>query len=210
MKQLLELFKGTGSVGKVALKNGYNVLSVDIERKYDPDIHIDILDWDYKKFYNETGYVPDFIWASPPCNTFSQMVYRLYERNTKTAEPYSSRAKNGTKILYTTLNIIKFFLKKNPEMIFVIENPRGMMRHDKRIKKLVLNNTNYCEYGDCRTKSTDFFSNIPLYLNEPKCKGTCLVARLPLDDRYKIPPKLIQHIFNVANQTTFDIFDGKY
>lgn len=35
---LLELFKGTGSVGKVAEKMGFNVISLDFEEKYKPDI----------------------------------------------------------------------------------------------------------------------------------------------------------------------------
>ena len=48
--KLLELFKGTGSVGKVAKKMGMIVMSVDILDKYMPDIVADILEWDYKKF----------------------------------------------------------------------------------------------------------------------------------------------------------------
>lgn len=187
---LLELFRGTGSVGKVATAFGLKVISVDIEEKHQPDIAVDILELDYKQLPT-----PDFIWASPPCETFSVMVYRLHERNTKTAEPYSDRAKLGTKILYKTLEIIKYFVKKNPNLAFVIENPRGMMRNDPEIKNcLILNTTYYCNYGDDRTKPTDFFSNYPLYLNETKCKGSKKITKIPLLERYKIPPKLIEHI----------------
>ncbi len=46
---LLELFKGSGSVGKVAKKVGYRVVSVDLDPIYTPDIETDILEWDYKK-----------------------------------------------------------------------------------------------------------------------------------------------------------------
>ena len=72
---LLELFKGTGSISKVAEKMGFNIVSLDIEEKYKPDILTDILKWDYKKFYYDTGFIPDFIWASPPCNTYSTLNY---------------------------------------------------------------------------------------------------------------------------------------
>ena len=110
---LLELFKGSGSVGKVAVKVGYSVVSVDLDPIYTPDIETDILEWDYKK----VDFIPDYIWASPPCNTFSPLTYPLKERDTKTAKPFSERAKIGTKILYKTLEIINYF-KSNLTIFF--------------------------------------------------------------------------------------------
>lgn len=199
--KLLELFKGTGSVGKVAKTLKYTTVSLDFDPIFTPDIEIDILKWNYKKFYNETKFLPDIIWASPPCNTYSKLAYSLKERDTKTAEPFSDRAKDGTKILYQTLKIIRYFQNLNPKLKFVIENPRGMMRLDKQIQKLILNNTLYCLYGDKRQKSTDFFSNYELELKDPneyKCQGeTVRVVDIPLKERYKIPSKLIKHIFKI-------------
>ena len=190
---LYELFKGTGSVGKVAKKFGFKVISLDLDPISTPDIETDILKWNYKEMKD----IPDFIWASPPCNTFSPLAYPLKERNTKTAEPYSDRAKLGTKILHKTLEIINYFKKKNPNLRYVIENPRGMMRHDSKLKKMtMLNTTYYCNYGDKRTKPTDFFSNFDLELDPTPCKGTLQIEDIPLNERYKIPPKLIRHIFH--------------
>lgn len=200
--KLLELFKGTGSVGKVAKKMGFNeIISIDFDPIYTPTIETDILKWNYKKFYIETGFIPDFIWASPPCNTFSKIAYfkMIGERNTQTAEPYSERAKIGTKILYKTLNIIKFFNKLNPNMGYCIENPHGMMRHDKRMKKLYTESTYYCLYGDKKRKYTDFWSNFIMNLDQSKkCNNKNLVnvVDMKLNDRYSIPPKLIKHIIN--------------
>ena len=91
---LLELFSGTGSVGKVAKRMGFKVISLDIDEKSKPDILINILKWNYKKL----EVIPDFIWASPPCNTYSPLAYPLKERDPKTAKPFSDRAKEGTKI----------------------------------------------------------------------------------------------------------------
>ena len=200
-KQLLELFKGTGSVGKVAKKLNMNVVSLDFLEKYKPDILTDILNWDYKNWAKENKYIPDFIWASPPCNTYSPLAYVFKERNTKTAEPYSERAKLGTKILYKTLEIINYFLSLNPKLLFVIENPRGMMRNDKKIKKILnMDTTTYCSYGDIKRKPTDFFNNVPggLQLNKVgKCPNEdkiISVQDLKLNDRYSIPPKLIKKI----------------
>ena len=44
--KLLELFAGTGSVGKVAKTLGYDVISLD--RDMDADIKSCIMDFDYK------------------------------------------------------------------------------------------------------------------------------------------------------------------
>ena len=201
--KLLELFKGTGSVGKAAKKMGWDVVSVDLDPYYTPDIETDILKWDYKKWAKEHNYTPDFIWASPPCNTFSPLAYPLKERNTKTATPYSARAKQGTEILHRTIDIISFFKKKNPDLLFTMENPRGMMRNDPEVKKMPHRDTTlYCLYNDVRYKPTDFFNNVGkdgLQLKAPemsKCnrKDIVQVTELPLDKRYAIPQALVKKI----------------
>ena len=201
MYLLLELFKGTGSVGKACKKLGIDFISLDVEDKYEPDILIDILKWDYKKWAKVNKIKPDFIWASPPCNTYSGIVYPLKERNPITAEPYSERAKIGTAILYKTLEIIDYFKKLNPDMLFVIENPRGMMRNDKFIKKLNCDTTLYCLYGDFKKKATNFFNNVPngLLLKQEKCclhpeKITEVQKLKTIEERYSIPQKLILYI----------------
>jgi len=204
--KLLELFKGTGSVSKVAKKLGFSIVSVDLEKKFKPDIHINILDWDYKKYHKDTNYIPDFIWASPPCNTYSPLAYKLKERNAETGEPYSERAKLGTKILYKTLEIIDYFLGLNPSLKYCIENPRGMMRKDKYMKRLYRETTLYCLYGDTKYKQTDFFSNFIMNLKEPKfkqCDKTKMkqTQLLKLEDKYRMPPKLIKQILTSYIET---------
>jgi site-specific DNA-cytosine methylase len=204
--KLLELFKGTGSVGKVAKRMGFKIVSLDFEEKYKATITTDILNWDYKAYHKNNNYIPDYIWASPPCNTFSPLAYPRKERNTQTAEPISERAKIGTKILYKTLEIIKYFLDLNPNMKYCIENPQGMMRKDKQMKELYRETTFYALYGDTKWKMTDFWSNYILDLKKPikanvdKSKMK-LTAYLPLNQRYYMPPKLIRQILNQYMKT---------
>ena len=195
--KILELFKGTGSFGKVAKKMNLENVSLDNVEKYKPDILTDILKWDYKTFFKH--YVPDIIWASPPCNTFGSYAYKFKERNIKTAEPYSERAKLGTKILYKTLQIINYVKKLNPNLIFVIENPRAMMQHDKKIKKFNSSLATYNNYDDLRHKPTNFFNNLPNGLNllyTPKFEQSYMVRikDLTQEERYSIPSKLIKSI----------------
>jgi hypothetical protein len=201
--KMFELFKGTGSVGKVAKKMGFEVISLDFDPIYTPDIETDILKWDYKKWSKDNNFIPNYIWASPPCNTYSPLAYPLKERNTQTAKPISERAKVGTKILFKTLEIIEYFKKLNPKLLFTIENPRGMMRKHKEMQNLPnLETTLYCLYGDFKRKPTDFWSNYKMNLvtSEIKCKNKTIgvVDLKKIEDRYSIPAKLIKQILTVA------------
>ena len=65
--RLLELFSGTGSVGKVAEELGIAVTSLD--RGMPAHIQVDIMDWDYRSY--EPHHF-DIIWASPPCTEYSR------------------------------------------------------------------------------------------------------------------------------------------
>jgi len=60
--KVLELFCGTKSFGKFANELGWDVVSLDIDKKYKPDICSDICCWDYKQFSPKDF---DIIWASP-------------------------------------------------------------------------------------------------------------------------------------------------
>ena len=46
--RVLDLFSGTGSVGQTFEEQGYEVVSLDIEKHFKPTIVADVLKWDYK------------------------------------------------------------------------------------------------------------------------------------------------------------------
>lgn len=198
VKLLLELFKGTGSAGKAF--NG-KVISLDNEEKYKPDILTDILKWDYKKIPT-----PDYIWASPPCSSFTNMAltkdkyHRVAPRvrNVDTMRPLAPSAVLGDKLLKKTIEIIRYFSKKNPRLRWVIENPHGSMWKSPLmmgLPKYETHNTYYCLYGDKRKKPTDFFSNVKLKLKKGNCLAKVDISAIPLCERYAIPQPLLKEIF---------------
>ena len=73
---VLELFSGTGSVGKVCKEIGWHVVSLDIDPR--ADIVCDILEWDYMQYPKDHFSV---VWASPPCDEYSCMNYCRPERS---------------------------------------------------------------------------------------------------------------------------------
>ena len=69
--RLLELFSGTGSIGRAFEALGWEVTSLDLEGE--PTIKCDILDWDHTKF--PPGHF-QVVWASPVCCEFSKALTR--------------------------------------------------------------------------------------------------------------------------------------
>lgn len=106
MPYALELFKGTGSVGDVFQRNGFNVVALDCERKFAATITVDILRWDFAKAFPPRYF--DYIWASPPCTEYSQALQ---------TRPRNIRKAN--QIVRRTLQIIQYF----KPFFWFIENP---------------------------------------------------------------------------------------
>jgi len=64
---VLELYAGSRSFGKVAEQYNMNVFSVDWIDYDNIDLQIDI----QKIKMSDIPFVPDIIWASPDCTTYS-------------------------------------------------------------------------------------------------------------------------------------------
>ena len=68
---ILELFCGTKSIGKCCDKLGWNSISVDIEKKFNPTHLCSIMDFDYKQYPKDYFSI---IWGSPPCTEYSKLM----------------------------------------------------------------------------------------------------------------------------------------
>lgn len=63
---MLDLCCGLKGASQAMIRAGWNVLTLDVEAKFNPDILADLVTWEYD------GPRPDLIWASPPCTEFSR------------------------------------------------------------------------------------------------------------------------------------------
>lgn len=169
--KLLELFAGSRSIGKVAQGLGYQIFSSDIEPFEGINYIVDILEFNVSK----VPFMPDVIWASPPCTGFSVSACGYHWTGGKCAYiPKTETAKLGIEIVKKTLSIIKYF---NPKYYF-IENPRGLLRKMEFMKDIKRHTITYCQYGDNRMKPTDIWTNSDKWQPRPMCKngGNCHIS----------------------------------
>jgi hypothetical protein len=166
--QVLELFAGSRSIGKVAEALGMEVYSSDLVPFDGIDYAVSILDFDVSK----VPFKPDIIWASPPCTAFSVAAIGRNWNHDKT--PKTDGARFGIQLVEKTIEIIKHF---NPKYFF-IENPRGMLRKMPIMEEFDRKTVTYCQYGDSRMKPTDIWTNSDVWIPRKMCSNgdTCHVS----------------------------------
>ena len=165
--KVLELFAGSRSIGKVCDSMGIESFASDVVDFDGIDYVVDIMEFDPK----QVPFVPDVIWASPPCTTFSVASIGKYWN--KDGTPKHEKAEHGLEILKRTMLIIEHFKYHNPNLVWYIENPRGMMRKMKMWDDIehVRHTVTYCQYGDTRMKPTDIWTNDFDWTPRPACKN---------------------------------------
>lgn len=160
---ILELFAGSRSIGKVADSMGLNAFSVDWTDYEDIDLVTDIGEMET----SDIPFIPDLIWASPDCTTYSIAAVSTH-RNNRT-EPKTEYALKSDNVNKHFISLIKEWIEINPSMVFFIENPRGMLRHMPFMQGFTRHTVWYCKYGDDRAKPTDIWTNSKVWIPRPEC-----------------------------------------
>ena len=190
---VLELFSGTGSVGKCCKQLDWETVSVDMILP--ADHKCDIMDFDYKQYPKDYF---DIVWASPPCTEYSAMNYCRPEK--------IPDIEGANKIVKKTLEIIDYF---DCEYWFM-ENPQtGTLKNQSFMKDLPYYDVDYCKYTNPIRKRTRIWTNKKDW-NNLLCKKDCghmkegkhlsfsymnIKGENRLHLRYRIPEDLIFSLF---------------
>ena len=163
-KNVLELFAGSRSIGNAAEELGMNVFSVDWEAYEGIDLTIDI----GTMKISDVPFVPDVVWASPDCTTYSVAGISHHRKDGIAFSDYAIQCDTTNQ---HWIGLIKEWLEINPNMVFFIENPRGMLRHMPFMQEFKRHTVWYCKYGDNRAKPTDIWTNSLTWTPRAECKN---------------------------------------
>ena len=212
MPKMLDLFCGTKSVSKEFAAAGWETYTVDWEKSFQPTLCADIGTLSAQDIINLCGGVPDVVWMSPDCTSYSvAAIGRHRRKNLETDEldPVSDYAKQCDKINAHIIDVVVNQLK--PKYWF-IENPRGGMRKMRFVKDFDRYTVTYCQYGDRRMKPTDIWTNhqepgflppcrngSPCHEPSPRGSRSGTAGLRNSVDRARIPEKLCQHIVEICD-----------
>lgn len=146
--RILDLFAGSRSVARALEGLPVEVFSVEKMPFPGIDLQVDI------EFFQpaDLPWVPDLIWASPPCTSYSIAGIKWHRRG---PEPVSEFAHKSDRLLLRTIAVC---MELGAD--YIIENPRGMLRKCAFMQDLPRRTVTYCSYGDRRMKPTDLWSNM--------------------------------------------------
>ena len=146
----LELFSGTGSICRAFERLGWEVVSVDLDPRFGPDVCADILSWDYSVYEPDHF---DFVWASPVCTQYSIARTTGPPRDLLSADKLVQRA----------ILIMSHF-----GCNWAFENPQsGMLKTRDIVAGLPFFDTSYCKYGYQYRKTTRIWTSLDLQLRSP-------------------------------------------
>lgn len=163
--RLLELFKGTGSVGQTFLElypNG-EVISLDFDPTCNATHTCNILDFDYSQY--PVGYF-DILWASPDCRIFSILQEAWVGRKYTSREELESKRRESWKYVERVIEIVNYL---EPARWF-IENPwTSKMKDIPCLSDIRSFRFDYCRYNFAYKKPTRIWSNLQLSSNICQC-----------------------------------------
>ena len=208
--RILHLFCGTGSLHKPFAENGWEVSALDLDPR-NATIVCDVLKFEYQ---NEP--VPDVLWAGCPCEAYSCANTRG-KRNLKLADS----------LVEKTWEIISYFLEKNEQLLWFVENPFSSMLWRRAVSFNLTPRVTFdaCAYGALWRKRTRIATNAPWNpreLCDPKTCHACVdnkhvrtAQRGPqkgcnnescsLDELHGYPRELCDEVYRVCAQHTWEI-----
>ncbi len=152
--RVLDLFCGLKGFSRPFADRGHEVITLDIDNTFDPDIVADVRVIRYPSLSLSGRF--DAILASPPCQAFS-LAYSFNQW-----PPPDDKTIEGLRLVACALALIATI---NPRW-WVMENPRG------RLRKLIVPPTqtiHLCNFGAKWQKPTDLWGQFPKLHNPWPC-----------------------------------------
>lgn len=170
--KLVELYAGSCTLSTLAERDfDMDTLSTDSKQYGKVKLVGDIMD---RKILRQIVKArPDIIWASSPCTGFSiASVSHHFRKIDGEFVPWSSTAAMSIMLALRVFEILQAIKKEHGYVpVFAMENPRGMMRHMKFMKRAPIRHTvSYCQYGHTSMKPTDLWTNLKTWQPRPMCK----------------------------------------
>jgi len=219
---VLDLFAGLGGFSSAfADSDRWDVTTVEIEERFNPDIQADIFDLRPSDFATEY----DVVLASPPCEKFSFAGnHNMWD--SKRQKPIADEAADYTALAHHAVGLIKGLAPR----YWFLENPNGRINWilDRDPQGIVT----YCQYGEDYFKQTFLYGEHPpmpyhscshtdtCHDTTPQRDGGTCAATHALPDTYSerslVPYKLSKAIRDaceagldgdVAEQSGLEAFD---
>ena len=212
MPVLLELFAGTGSMGRAFRQEGWEVISVDIDPDVIASIHIDVRLLTPAMVGNV-----DLLWASPVCTDFSRA-----RTTAKTPRDLDWADSLVQAVIDLTRELRCPAMFENPES--------GLLRHRAVVADIPYRVVDYCKYADvrfthtARKRTAIWCIDVDWKPERPLCKHDCGFCtggrhdetaqrgpgrpgqrRHTLDELYAMPPLLCEEITAWSTLNVFGI-----
>lgn len=154
----LDLFAGLGGFS-AAFNDSlrWDVTTVEIEERFEPDICADILDLRPEDLPDA-----DVVLASPPCTAFSMAASGTHLDGD--GRPVSEWGRTSLALVHHTVGLIKAL---DPDY-WIIENPMGGMRRQLGEPDA---HVWWCRYGSDRAKPTDLWGRLPPSFDARRCSN---------------------------------------
>jgi hypothetical protein len=168
--RILDLFAGIGGERRrlSVESRGHDYVTLDLDPRHGCTITADVMELTAEKLGKF-----DFVWASPPCETFSvASIGHHWQMTDGRHLPKTREAVFSQLLVKHTLEIIH---RIAPPCGWLMENPRGMLRKLDCVAGLPRVTVTYCQYGETRMKPTDLWGAVPGWTPRPACRNgdTC-------------------------------------
>jgi hypothetical protein len=165
---VFDFFSGTGSSTQAFKDAGHTVITFELDDFFEATEHANIFDLNAADLIAKYGQ-PDFVWASPPCTSFSvASMGHHWINGGANPMPRTEEARVSQDLVAHTRQLITDL---NPTKGWLMENPRGMLRKLPVVEGLPRTTVTYCQYGDTRMKPTDLWGVVPNWIPREMCNN---------------------------------------